>query len=174
VDVLPGTPLANDYSICTADVCPVGALESKDFHHKLRVWFLKKTESVCPSCANGCNITVHHYRNRIWRIMPRRNDAVNETWMCDHGRLNYQSANDPQRLRHPLLRRNGQLAPCEWDEALTAIAAELRRTARETQGRAIGAVASAHFTNEEQFRFAQMLRALQVVNVDIAVRTGPS
>jgi len=87
--------------------------ESKDFHHKLRVWFLKKTSSVCPSCSNGCNITVHHYRNRIWRLVPQRNDAVNQTWMCDHGRLNYEYVNAPDRLRQPLWRRNGELAPCE-------------------------------------------------------------
>jgi NADH-quinone oxidoreductase subunit G len=174
LDVLDGVPLANEYSICTADVCPVGALESKDFHHKLRVWFLKKTDSVCPSCSNGCNVTVHHYRNRIWRMMPRRNDAVNETWMCDHGRLNYQHITNPERLRQPLLRRNGQLEPCGWDEAISAAAALLRRTARDTEGRGLAAVASPHLTNEEHFRFAQMLRALNVVNVDVAVRTGPS
>jgi NADH-quinone oxidoreductase subunit G len=174
LDVLDGAPLANDYSICTADICPVGALESKDFHHKLRVWFLKKTESVCPSCSNGCNITVHHYRNRIWRMMPRRNDAVNETWMCDHGRLNYQHVLSTERLRQPLLRRDGQLEPCTWDEAIGAVAAQLRRTARDSEGRGIAVVASPHLTNEEHFRFAQLLRALNVTNVDVAVRTGPS
>ena len=174
LDILEDKPLANDYSICTADVCPVGALESKDFHHKLRVWFLKKTESVCPSCSNGCNITVHHYRDRIWRMMPRRNDAVNDTWMCDHGRLNYQHVNSAQRLRQPLVRRDGQLEACEWDDALTTAATILRRVGRETEGRGIAAVASPHLTNEENFRFAQLLRALGVANVDVAVVTGKS
>jgi NADH-quinone oxidoreductase subunit G len=172
LDILDDKPLANDYSINTADVCPVGALESKDFHHKLRVWFLKKTESICPSCSNGCNITVHHYRDRIWRMMPRRNDAVNDTWMCDHGRLNYSHVNSAERLRQPLLRRNGQLDACAWDEALTAVATVLREVARETSGRAIAAVASPHLTNEESFRFAQLLRAAGVVNVDLAVVVG--
>lgn len=174
LDVMPDTPLANDYSICTADICPVGALESKDFHHKLRVWFLTKTPSVCPSCSNGCNVTVHHYRERIWRIMPRRNDAVNETWMCDHGRLNYQHINSADRLRQPLLRRNGQLATCEWHEAIATAARELHRVARATEGQGIAAVASPHLTNEENFRFAQMLRTLGVGNVDVAVRRGAS
>jgi len=174
LDVAEDTPLANDYSICTADVCPVGALESTDFHHKLRVWFLKKTESICPSCSNGCNITVQHYRDRIWRMMPRRNDAVNETWMCDHGRLNYQHVNSPERLRQPLLRHDGVLQACTWEDALTAVAAPLRRIARATGGRGIGAVASPHLTNEESFRFAQVLRQLNVPNVDVAVRIGPS
>ncbi|MGH7935026.1 MAG: 2Fe-2S iron-sulfur cluster-binding protein, partial [Candidatus Binataceae bacterium] len=82
--------LDNDYSMCTADVCPVGALETKDFHHKLRVWFLEETASVCPTCSNGCNIMIGHHNNRVWRLLPRRNDEVNETWMCDWGRLNYR------------------------------------------------------------------------------------
>ena len=62
--------LDNDYSICTADICPVGALESKDFHHRIRVWFLQETASVCPGCSNGCNIMISEYRNRIWRLHP--------------------------------------------------------------------------------------------------------
>jgi NADH-quinone oxidoreductase subunit G len=174
LDVMEGTPLANAYSINTADICPVGALESKDFHHKLRVWFLKKTPSVCPSCSNGCNVTVHHYRDRVWRMMPRRNDAVNQTWMCDHGRLNYQFINSVERLRQPLLRRNGQLETCDWEEAIAETACQLRRTAHTHGAGAIGAVASPHLTNEEHFRFAQVLRTLGVPNVDVAVVLGPS
>jgi NADH-quinone oxidoreductase subunit G len=174
LDTLPDKPLANEYSICTADICPVGALESKEFHHRLRVWFLKKTPSVCPSCSNGCNITVDHYRERIWRLMPRRNDAVNQCWMCDQGRLNSEYVNSPDRLRQPLVRRNGKLETCDWDEAVSTAAAHLRGIARATPGRGIGAVASPHLTNEESFRFWQLLQVLRVPNVDVAVRTGAS
>jgi NADH-quinone oxidoreductase subunit G len=172
LDVVDGTPLANDYSICTADICPVGALESKDFHHRLRVWFLKKTPSVCPSCSNGCNITVDHYRNRVWRMLPRRNDAVNDTWMCDRGRLNYDHVHSAQRLRAPLLRRNGRLEQSEWEEAIAAAAAHLHAVARASGGTGIGAVASPHLTTEENFRFAQLLRTLDVVHADVAVVVG--
>jgi NADH-quinone oxidoreductase subunit G len=138
------------------------------------VWFLKKTPSVCPNCANGCNITVNHYRDRIWRLMPRRNDDVNQTWMCDEGRLNYRYVNSPERLRQPLLRRDGQLEPCEWEEAIAAAASRLRRAAHATQGHGIGVVASPHLTNEEHFRFRQVLQVLGVPNIDVAVSTGPS
>ncbi len=172
LNVMPDAPLANDYSINTADICPVGALESKDFHHKLRVWFLKKTPSVCGSCSNGCNITVHHYRNRVWRLMPRRNDAVNETWMCDHGRLNYESVNSELRLRQPLLRRNGKLEAVDWDEGVAEAARQLHRAARTSGGAAVAAVASPHLTNEENFRFAQLLKALGVTQVGVAVVVG--
>lgn len=172
LDIMEGAPLANDYSINTADICPVGALESKDFHHKLRVWFLTKTSSICPSCSNGCNVTVHHYRDRVWRMMPRRNDAVNETWMCDHGRLTYQFVNSPERLRQPLLRRNGELETCDWEDAIAATARQLHHTVRTNGAAAIGAIASPHLTNEENFRFAQVLRTLSVANVDVAVVMG--
>ena len=172
LDVSEGVELANDYSINTADICPVGALESKDFHHKLRVWFLKKTESVCPSCSNGCNVTVQHYRNRVWRLMPRRNDSVNDTWMCDHGRLNYGYVQDETRLRLPQVRKNGRLEACAWDEALAEAARHLRRAAQENAGKGVAAIASPHLTNEETFRFGQLLRALQAAYVDVAVVRG--
>src|SRR5690242_8075185 len=100
IDTFPDEPLTNDYSICTADICPVGALLSKDFHHKMRVWFLDETESVCPNCSNGCNIKVGTARREIYRFLPRRNDAVNETWICDAGRLGYRYVNEG-RLRAP-------------------------------------------------------------------------
>jgi NADH-quinone oxidoreductase subunit G len=172
LDVMDGKPLANDYSICTADVCPVGALESKDFHHKLRVWFLKKTPSVCPGCSNGCNITVHHYRDRVWRLMPRRNDAVNDTWMCDAGRLGYKYVNEENRFRAPRQRRNGSLEAVTWDEALGTVAGYLRDGAKAGAG--IAAIASPHLTNEENFRFAKLLEMCGVTNVAVAVLRGDS
>ena len=143
---------------------------SKDFHHKLRVWFLKKTESVCPSCSNGCNVTVASLPRRIWRLLPRRNDAVNDTWMCDHGRLNYQ-LRQQHRAAAPAAAcaATASWKPCEWDEALAAAARAPARTPPRTAARGIGAVASPHLTNEEHFRFAQLLRALGVANVDVAV-----
>ena len=103
--------LDNNYSICTADICPVGALESKDFHHRIRVWFLQETASVCPGCSNGCNIMISEYRNRIWRLIPRRNDAVNDTWMCDQGRLDYKFVDAPERLRAPMVARERRARP---------------------------------------------------------------
>ncbi len=172
LDVLPDRPLANDYSMNTADICPVGALETKDFHHRLRVWFLKKTPSVCPSCSHGCNITIQHYRNHIWRIMPRRNDAVNDTWMCDHGRLNYAFAHDTNRLRLPLVRRDGELRPCHWDEAVQTVARLLRDTVRAHGPASVGLIASAHLTNEECFRLAQLADCLGLQHVDTVVPLG--
>ncbi len=164
--------LDNDYSICTADVCPVGALESKDFHHKIRVWFLEETASVCPSCANGCNIMVCHHNDRIRRLMPRRNDAVNDTWMCDWGRLNYGFVGDSDRLRAPLAAADGALKETNWDTALEQAARALAGFRDRPGGKALGALFSPHLTNEESFRFGQLLRALGVGRTAMAVQHG--
>lgn len=174
LDVLPDAPLANDYSMNTADICPVGALETKDFHHKLRVWFLKKTPSICPSCSNGCNITIQHYRNQIWRLMPRRNDAVNDTWMCDEGRLRYAFAHDTERLRLPLRRRGDKLQPCTWGEAIDTATTILREAVKKSGAERVALLASAHLTNEELFRLAQLADVLGLRHVDVPVVLGKS
>jgi NADH-quinone oxidoreductase subunit G len=164
--------LDNDYSICTADICPVGALESKDFHHRIRVWFLDETASVCPGCANGCNIMVCTSRNRIWRFVPRRNDAVNDTWMCDHGRLDYKFVDAPERLRSPMVSEQDGLVQSSWDAAIErASSAIATLKARHGDG-ALGAVVSPHLTNEENFRFGELMSALGARRVAMAVRRG--
>jgi NADH-quinone oxidoreductase subunit G len=156
IDTFPGVPLANDYSICTADICPVGALLSKDFHHKMRVWFLDETESVCPNCANGCNIKIGTARRQIYRFLPRRNDAVNETWMCDQGRLGYRFVNEG-RLREPRVRRDGLRRAATWSDALDAAARRLGALARVDGGARVAAVVSPHLTNEELFVLARLI-----------------
>lgn len=100
----PGKKLENNYSLNTVDICPVGALTSTDFRFKMRVWFLKETESICTSCSTGCNVLVGSREGVVYRQTPRRNDAVNSDWMCDKGRLNYQWINEEHRLTQPLYR----------------------------------------------------------------------
>ena len=86
----PGKAFDNNYTLNTVDICPVGALTSKDFRFQMRVWFLKETKSVCTSCATGCNIIIGSREEKIYRYEPRENDAVNSCWMCDYGRLEFQ------------------------------------------------------------------------------------
>jgi NADH-quinone oxidoreductase subunit G len=168
LDIYEDERLDNDYSMNTADICPVGALETKDFHHRIRVWFLEETASVCPGCSNGCNIMVSTYRDRIWRLTPRRNDEVNDTWMCDAGRLNYRYVADPERLRAPIV--DG--APATWNEALDRATAALGDFKQRHGGGALGAVVSPHLTNEENFRFGELMRALAAQQVAMAVKRG--
>lgn len=101
LDIFPGVRLDNAYSGNVTDVCPVGALTLKEFRFKQRVWFLKKTESICHGCARGCNMTVEHNKGKIYRFMPRENAEVNKTWMCDEGRFsfNHYQENRAQEVR---------------------------------------------------------------------------
>jgi NADH-quinone oxidoreductase subunit G len=174
IDTFPGTALTNDYSICTADICPVGALLSKDFHHKMRVWFLDETESVCPNCANGCNIKVGTARREIYRFLPRRNDAVNETWMCDAGRLGYRYVNEG-RVRTPSIGRGADAVAATLEDAVDEAARRLGVLTRSDGGRALAAVASPHLTNEELFVLGRLVAGgLRTTLRDVAVPLGPA
>jgi NADH-quinone oxidoreductase subunit G len=90
ISTFPGRTLDNAYSVCTADICPVGALTSADFRFKRRVWFLKTASSVCSGCSRGCNIYTDYFESEIQRYRPRYNADVNQWWMCDEGRLTYK------------------------------------------------------------------------------------
>jgi NADH-quinone oxidoreductase subunit G len=94
ISIFPGVRLDNDYSGNVSDICPVGALTLKEFRFQQRVWFLKKTESICHGCARGCNMTVEHNKGRIYRFMPRDNAELNKTWMCDEGRFSFNYYQD--------------------------------------------------------------------------------
>ena len=92
------TPFDNNYTLNTADICPVGALTSKDFRFQMRVWFLKETNSLCTGCGTGCNTVIGSRENTMYRYEPRDNDAVNGPWMCDAGRLDYKWIGRDDRL----------------------------------------------------------------------------
>ncbi len=94
ISIFPGVRLDNDYSGNVSDICPVGALTLKEFRFQQRVWFLKKTESICHGCARGCNMTAEHNKGRIYRFMPRDNAELNKTWMCDEGRFSFNYYQD--------------------------------------------------------------------------------
>ena len=113
IGVAPGRELDNAYSVNTVDICPVGALTSRDFRFQKRVWMLKSTDSICPGCATGCNVRVDHEAGRIYRLKPRRNAAVNGSWMCDEGRLTYKDVHAADRLVEPTWRG----AAVTWAEA---------------------------------------------------------
>jgi len=116
IGIAPGKELNNNYSLNTVDICPVGALTSRDFRFKKRVWLLKSTQSICPGCATGCNIRVDHEADRIYRIKPRRNDAVNGPWMCDLGRLEYRRVHAESRLDAPWVAGGDHQREASWDQ----------------------------------------------------------
>jgi len=167
----PGKPFDNNYTLNTVDICPVGALTSKDFRFQMRVWFLKETKSVCTSCATGCNIVAGSREGRVYRYEPRENDAVNSTWMCDYGRLNYKWINRADRLTEVRMRKPGQSASTyfrnTWNGALQEISGLLNKS---PQG-SVAIIASARQTNEELFLLKKLGAKLGAVT-DSIPRTG--
>src|SRR5205814_1684149 len=94
IATFPGQPLDSKYSGNTVDICPVGALLNRDFRFQSRVWFVNKSPAICTGCANGCNVYAESRGNVMYRLLPRRNEEVNQVWMCDEGRLTYHATND--------------------------------------------------------------------------------
>ncbi|HZL42726.1 MAG TPA: 2Fe-2S iron-sulfur cluster-binding protein, partial [Verrucomicrobiae bacterium] len=156
----PGKPFDNNYTLNTVDICPVGALTSKDFRFKMRVWFLKETRSVCSSCATGCNIIIGSREDVVYRYEPRQNDAVNSAWMCDYGRLNYKWINCADRLKEiQTPQSKGQGRAVSWPAVLKEISDLLKGAAQGS----VAIVASARQSNEELFllkKLAEKLGAL--------------
>jgi NADH-quinone oxidoreductase subunit G len=115
VETFPGRALDNPYSVCTVDICPVGALTSREFRFKERVWFLSSSNSVCPECSRGCAVRFDTYKGEVLRIVPRDNPKVNGVWMCDYGRLLSERLAGIERLDRPAMREGDRLAPLAWD-----------------------------------------------------------
>jgi len=161
-----GQRLDSNYSLNTVDICPVGALTSKDFRFKMRVWFLRETKSICTSCGTGCNTIIGARENEIIRQTPRQNDAVNSYWMCDHGRLNYAYLYREDRLVQPQLRENGQLQKSTWPRVIQQVAEKLSALPRgET-----AMIASARMTNEELWLAGKVSRHLGITLHDVVAR----
>jgi NADH-quinone oxidoreductase subunit G len=146
----PGKRLENNYSLNTVDICPVGALTSTDFRFKMRVWFLKQTPGIDTESSVGANTTVWSREGVIYRITPRRNDAVNDTWMADSGRELYKQVTAPERIR---------TACIGGVEALPEAA--LEEAGRLLLGGAVAVVGSGRSTVEEQYLTAKLAAALK-------------
>ena len=155
----------NNYTLNTVDLCPVGALTSKDFRFQMRVWFMKETKSLCTSCGTGCNIVVGSREEKVYRYEPRQNDAVNSTWMCDSGRLNYKWISRADRLQKCGM-RNAERGMLEvaWPSALKAISAKLA-TAPTCS---VAVIASARQTTEELWLLAKLAKKFNALTDSIA------
>lgn len=166
--VHPGRLLDSNYSLNTADICPVGALTSNDFRFQMRVWFLKETPSIDVNCGTGTNIVIHTRGNTIHRITPRQNDAVNSNWMPDSHRLNFHYIDSETRLTEPLLRKNAKHLSTTWTQALETFSAKIKKFAAEE----IAIIGSARMTNEELLLLDELRIALGVKNFSLVARNG--
>ncbi len=169
ITAFPGKQFDNNYTLNTVDICPVGALTSKDFRFKMRVWFLKETKSVCTSCATGCNTIVGSREEVMYRYEPRENDAVNSTWMCDYGRLNYKWINREDRLGEVRGGKGEVRAKTSWVTALKEISELLNKA----QQGSVAIIASARQANEELFLLKKLATKLGAIT-DSVPRTGES
>ncbi len=173
IETFPGASLDNDYSMNVADICPVGALTTKDFRFKIRVWFLEDVEGICTGCSMGCNVHIGVANNKAYRYVPRRNDAVNDTWMCDSGRMTYKQIGSPDRLQHCEVRdSDGALRTRDYKGALSEAAARLRRLVDSKGAGVIGGIVSAHATNEDLYAFKRFFDALGGGCTGVAVSRG--
>lgn len=152
------------------DLCPVGALTSKPFRFKARAWDLKQFASVAPHDCMGSNIYVHTQNNKVMRVVPRENEAINEIWLSDRDRFSYEALSSAQRLTHPKIKRNGVWQEVSWEEALYAVVLGLKNIAKQEGTQNIGVLASPNLTLEEFYISQKFFRQLDIHNLDHRLR----
>jgi NADH-quinone oxidoreductase subunit G len=164
----PGKPVDSAYSLNTVDLCPVGALTSKDFRFATPTWFLKRTPSVCTTCARGCAIEVDATAQTVHRLRPRHNPHVNGYWMCDEGRLNYKFVNS-DRLKEAFVDRGGEKFTASLENALADLSIGLGIADGGSSGdKPVVALASATCTLEEMFTLKTLAKHLAGARLYVA------
>ncbi|MBI4810374.1 MAG: molybdopterin-dependent oxidoreductase, partial [Ignavibacteriales bacterium] len=159
----PGEKLDNPYSMNVIDLCPVGALTSRDFRFKARVWDMSSTDTICVGCSRGCNIKMWVRNNEILRLTPRYNSHVNGYWMCDNGRLNtFKFVNAANRIKGPMIRKEGKLVEVGWDEAIAKLAFDLKSFKKSE----MAAFGSAYATNEDNYLLVKFMNFIGVKRID--------
>jgi NADH-quinone oxidoreductase subunit G len=159
IDIFPGEPLENKLSGNVVDLCPVGALCSKDFLYKQRVWYLKDTPSVCPNCSTGCSVDLDTNKSVLFRLRPRENPQAQGYFMCDEGRFGYHWVNANERIKRPMAVKGGQLTVTPW----ATILPELRQRftdAAKANAKSVAAIMSPFLTCEEAFLLAKYLKGI--------------
>ena len=162
-----GKPLANDWSGCAADVCPVGALTTREFRFRSRVWYLEKAPSVCPGCNIGCNISIENRDSVVYRFLPRLNPAVNDYWLCDYGRFLSESLN-LREIEKASARQGDAVQEVHVPAAIGRIAEAIRGAAPE----AVFFLGSANLSNEENYLLRKIADHVGSPNRDVVVDTS--
>ncbi len=151
-------PFDSHYSGNTTDICPVGALTSRDFRFRARAWELTNIPSVCNHCSVGCNTVLSTRTGEIRRIMPRQNEVVNELWICDKGRFAHHFNGSPNRLTTPLVRQGNELVETSWGEAISLVAQKFGKIKASAGPNVLGGIAGAHLSNEDLYLFQKFFR----------------
>ncbi|VTR94403.1 nadh dehydrogenase : Ferredoxin OS=Planctomyces limnophilus (strain ATCC 43296 / DSM 3776 / IFAM 1008 / 290) GN=Plim_3863 PE=4 SV=1: Fer2_4: NADH-G_4Fe-4S_3: Molybdopterin [Gemmata massiliana] len=159
IDVFPGRPLENKLAGNVVDLCPVGALGSKDFLYKQRVWYLKTTDGVCNRCSTGCSTYVDANKDIVYRVRARTNPQAQGHFICDEGRYGYHHANSGERFIRPVAKVDGKFKPVAW----SALVPELKQAfaaAAQTNAAGVVAVLSPFLTVEEAFLLGTYFKSL--------------
>ncbi|SFW33944.1 NADH-quinone oxidoreductase subunit NuoG [Nitrosovibrio sp. Nv17] len=165
-----GSTVDSELSGNMIDLCPVGALVSKPFRYSARTWELSRRKSVSPHCGLGSNLVVQVKQNRVMRVLPREREEINECWLADKDRFSYEGLNSEERLRTPMIRRDGEWQTCDWQSALEFVANGLQSVKARHGAAGIGALASPYSTLEELYLLQKLARGLGSGNVDHRLR----
>lgn len=159
IDVFPTEPLNNKLASNVVDLCPVGALASKDFLYTHRVWNLKTQDSVCAGCSTGCSIHLDTNKNFVYRLRPRENPNAQGYFMCDDGRLGYHYVNSSNRISKPHMKSESGADLSSWKDILPALRAELNAVASKNHA-GIAVMLSPFLTVEEGFLLATFIKSI--------------
>jgi NADH-quinone oxidoreductase subunit G len=178
IRLLPDKILDNNYSGNVVDICPVGALTDRDFRFQCRVWYLSETDSVCPGCSRGCNISIHSNRERphhaegkrVVRLKPRFNPEVNQWWICDVGRYGYKSIDDPSRIPVARMKTGTESVPLSMDDAVARAGLRLKEVLEQGNDKSVVVITSPQLTNEDLFVIRRFFgEELGITRIDFRV-----
>jgi NADH-quinone oxidoreductase subunit G len=170
ITTVTGGTIDSELSGNMIDVCPVGALTSKPFRYSARTWELSRRKSVSPHDSTGANLIVQVKANKVMRVVPLENEAVNECWIADRDRFSYEALNSDSRLTQPMIKQGGEWRTVDWNTALAYVADGLKRVKAEFGTAEIGALAHASSTVEELHLLAKLVRGLGSENIDHRLR----
>ncbi|MFH1728127.1 MAG: 2Fe-2S iron-sulfur cluster-binding protein [Pseudomonadota bacterium] len=165
INISPPERVTGNYTLNLTDLCPTGALISRDFRHRSPVWKLAEFDSICIGCGTGCNIKFCHRENVIHRIIPRYNEKINKFFMCDHGRSIYHHHNIENRLSSPLKKVKKAMLEIEWTEAITDISTEIKKRIAFKQNNKIAVVMTPSLSLEDLFSIEYIFRQKLKANI---------
>ena len=172
IETFIGNSIDSELSGNMIDICPVGALTSKPFRYSARTWELSRRKSVSPHDSTGANLIVQVKANKVMRVVPLENEAVNECWIADRDRFSYEALNGPERLTAPMLKQGGEWRVVDWQTALEFVANGVNQIKATHGASSLGALVSPHSTLEELFLAARLMRGLGSENIDYRLRNA--
>ena len=172
IETFVGATVDSELSGNMIDICPVGALTSKPFRYSARAWEMSRRKSVSPHDSTGANLVVQVKNQKVLRVVPFENEAVNECWIADRDRFSYEALNSADRLTHPMLKQGGEWKTVDWQTALEYVANGLKSVKTEHGAEAIGALLSPHSTVEELFLATKLVKGLGSSHIDSRLRAA--